>query len=456
MEKPELTNFDSQPLSRIWEEWGTGLPMDLFNKYQEGYPELSVLSKEDLSSLADRALERALQDGAISFLQLSVFTVQQAGINLQELPSFTRASPETRGRLVESLSAWVASMSVFENPTPAETTDIPIAEPFSIRTKLDLLTRTERHPGLVKHAAASSICSGFLQLDQSRYIQVLDEKRNLATIVFLLTVFSADELLRLPVSPVVTSEPLQLALLWKLIRPPFSLEANHPGVAIGTVLDKIKDTWPATYRQVIGYFHNNALFATGFSLHLSRLTTAVDMAMALEPVPLEKSASAEAPPHPLFIHYKGLEPANLSLYLETIHAKWLAWCQNNIQDSTKSVYYLAASSFEESIHAYHNFCLSELELERGAAAQFKQLLSIDFQAFKDKITQNKTTVVMITRLYFIAEALKKNLFHSADLANHAASLLQNPIWTARHLNNTVNPESLRKVLEGFLEKDNSS
>jgi hypothetical protein len=446
MEK--LNIFDTPALVAIWNEWEAGLANKQFETYQGGYDKLQVFPRELLLALADQALERALKEDSLSFLLLSTLTAQEAQIAFGELPALRRTPQPDRKVLLEYLSAWIASMTVIENPAPLDTTDIPKGQSYPVKAKLERLAGIMITPGIVQHAAARGVCSAFLQLDRDAYLRAVNEKNSLATIVFLLEAFETEDLVTLAVEPLVSPEPMRLSVLWKLTRAPFSLADQPTGFAIGALLDKLKIDSPTCYEQIIAYFQSNGLFSSGLAHHISRMTELADVQMALRPIPMARSQLAEAPPHPLFAYYRSLEPGNMLLYLKAIYEKWHAWCREQVLDPQRSVYYLALSGFEESLDVYYAGRHSA-ELERETVANLEQLSNIDFKFFKSGAMQNKTLVVAFTQLHFLKKALASKSYQTVTIAKIAGELLDNPIWMSRHVYRQVIPDVLREILECF-------
>ncbi len=268
---------------------------------------------------------------------------------------------------------------------------------------------------------------------------------------FCSAILNVTNWISLTVDPLVTQSPLLLALLWKLTRPPFSQTEHPPALAIGAGLDHIKRDFPSIYQQVVAYFHQQPLFVSGMAVHISRLATLSDMTMALAPIPMERSPLAGAPPHPLDRQYLALEPANASLYFQTIYDKWQSWCRKQIPDPNRSIFYLALSGFEESLQAYFTTCLSRAELEQQSMADLQQLVSLDLLFFINRPTQSKTLLVLLTRLHFIGKVLQAYSDRHEDLARVASGLLEDPIWKSRHLDSQVQAEVSIKVLERFIQ-----
>ena len=451
MEKPTLKTFDSTVLATLWDEWAVGQNSELFDRYRNGYERLQTLSKEDLLLLADRALGQALHEDAGSFLLLAMFAVQAAGINLRDIPAFHQVPSPDKELLVKRISTQIASMTIVENPALLESTDIPDGATYVLQKKLDRLSQFERHPNLLQDVAGHLLNQGLYQLDRDAYVRVLNEKRQLGALIFLLGDLTCDELLSLAIDPLVMQSPLLLALLWKLTRPPFSFTEHPPAMAIGAVLDQIMRDFPAIYGQVVSYFHQQPLFVSGMAMHISRLDTLSDMVIALDPLPMERSPLAGAPPHPLDRQYLALEPPNTSLYQQTIYGKWQAWCREQIPDPNRSIYYLALSGFEESLEAYFRTCLSRTELEQQAMTDLQQLVALDLVFFETRPTQSKTLLVLLTRLQFIGKALQIYPDRHEGLTQIAIGLLEDPIWRGRHLDSAVQPEVSKKTLERFIQ-----
>jgi len=328
MEK--LTPLTDSETSAIWEMFRDTPMKDLIQQGDDRMEELRPLSPELLSVLEKAALEAAFVQGSVNFLFLYLLLLRRTGQRPGNFFEQAKAAGWNKTALVQQLAAHLAVLNVTETPTPVDTfqlrtTDLPL---FTF--KLDKL-RAFSFPDLAEKFAYGMLPYGaFRSLDVDAYVHAVAQRDDLAVILLLLTLFSAEELLELATRRLAGHVAFTVALLWRLVNLSSADGEWNSGSAISALLTQLQQDQPAAYDPVIAYFKDQPPFLEGFAHYLSSLDSLSELRLALAPLPISSDASPKSTPALVTTAFYALNPDNKALFLNTVFALWQDWCKRQI------------------------------------------------------------------------------------------------------------------------------